>query len=368
MVLPSRTLFYFKIILFSCVFTPLSSWGQDPSFSQFYNVKSYLNPALVGLQDGTTLNMAFREHWVKLPGSFRTMYLAAEIRAPLVRSSVGFTFMQDVAGSTALKEQRGSFIFNYQGIRFPSSKLFPELRLCGAIEFGVNRQYIDFANLLFPDQLDPVFGISRPSAATAIVQDVYSFDLGGGSSWIGDMKIGKTLIHFLLGASFHNYSFVRGGQGLSNTDPKAVTPMRLTAHGAAEIPLQRIEDGNVKPRNFSLGMHWRVDLHGKFWNSSIGSFLIYERRIYAGLLYQNRFYSIDSKNTNNLDFVVGYKMPFSKDQTMDLAFGYGAYGTGLSMRAGGSYELTMIYNFANAVLFKDRGRNPNRFGKCWTFF
>ncbi len=368
MILQSQTCQFLKFAFYFLLITPLSSLAQDPSFAQFYNVRSYLNPALVGLQNGTTINAAFREHWVKLPGSFRTSYLAAEIRAPLVKSSVGFTFMQDVAGSTALKEQRGSFIFNYQGIQFPSTKLFPELRLHGGVEFGVNRQYIDFSNLLFPDQLDPVFGINRPTAATAIVQDVYSFDLGAGFSWIGDLSVGKNRVHFLLGACYHNYSFVRGGQGLSNTDPKAVTPTRLTAHGAAEIPLQRIADGQVRPRHFSLGMHWRVDLQGKFWNSSIGSFLIYERRIYAGLLYQNRFYSLDNKNTNNLDFVVGYKMIMSKDQTMDLAFGYGAFGTGLSMRAGGSYELTMIYNFSNAVLFPNRGRDPNRFNKCWTFF
>jgi type IX secretion system PorP/SprF family membrane protein len=368
MIFQSRNYFLLKIVGYFLFCTPLSSWAQDPSFAQFYNIRSYLNPALIGLQNGTTINAAFREHWVKLPGSFRTGYIAAEARVPLIKSSIGFTFMQDVAGSTALKEQRGSFIFNYQGIHFPRTKLFPDLRLYGAVEFGVNRQYIDFANLLFPDQLDPVFGISRPTAATAIVQDVYSFDIGAGSSWIGDLQIGKTLVHFLLGGSFHNYSFVRGGEGLSNTDPKAVTPLRFTAHGAAEIPLQRISDGQVRPRHFSLGMHWRVDAQGRFWNSSIGSFLIYERRVYAGLLYQNRFYTIDNKNTNNLDFVVGYKMAMGKDQTMDLAFGYGAFGTGLSMRAGGSYELTMNYNFSNAFLFKDKGRDPNRFNKCWTFF
>ena len=93
----------------------LGLWGavyaQDPSFSQFYANKLYLNPAFAGSQPGLSVSMAYRSQWSYVPGGFKTYNIGVDIQEPLLSSTFGFIALQDQEGAGALKTLHTGFIY-----------------------------------------------------------------------------------------------------------------------------------------------------------------------------------------------------------------------------------------------------------------
>lgn len=352
--------------LFLSIF--LSKFGivaaQDPSFSQFYAVRSYLNPAMVGIQPGTSVNLAYRNQWFQIPGGFETFYGSVEFQEPNLNSAFGFSVFHDAEGQASLVTQRVAFNYNYF--------LTPNIQI--GLEPSVTRKYLDWDKFIFPDQLDPVFGVSQTSVAVPILDRVYSFDLGTGMTYRGDLKNNGRYIIGVAGRHLWPWR----EESLQNL--KAQTPMRLTLHGGVELPLTQHNMGDVRARHLTLLPSFKFDWHKPFQVLTLGCYVLYEKSVYLGVFNQHRYF-LDEKNTNALSFVAGYKFPFGYKQVVDVGINYDANGTGLSLRSGGVVEMTMNVNFTNATIFPQgnfarrkkgfinrRNRGSKRVMDCRSFF
>lgn len=60
-------------VFFTFCFITISTWGQDPHFSNFNNNKLYYNPAYTGIDYGMRLNLAYRRHWPNILSKFQTI-------------------------------------------------------------------------------------------------------------------------------------------------------------------------------------------------------------------------------------------------------------------------------------------------------
>jgi type IX secretion system PorP/SprF family membrane protein len=325
--------------------------AQDPSFSQFYSVKSYLNPAMVGINSGVSINMAYRDQWFQIPGGYQTFYGAVELQEPVLNSAFGFSLFHDAEGQASLVTQRAAFFYNY----------FVTPNLTIGITPSVTRKYLDWGKFIFPDQLDPIFGVSQTSVAIPVLDRVYMFDMGVGAAYRGDLG-GKYEGRYVLGAAA-NHLWPWRNESLLND--AAMTPTRISIHGGIELPIVRHYTGDTRARRLTWVPSFKYDYHSPFQILTMGAHIVYEESVYAGFFNQHRFF-IDGKNTNALSFLLGYKFPVGRGQLIDLGINYDANGTGLSLRSGGVFEVTMNVNFEDAVLFSQGGFASRRGGGSWS--
>ena len=71
-------------IILVWIFSPIYCFSQDPSFSQFYNAKSYLNPATIGIEEGLSIAANSRLQWLAIDRGFLSNYVSFEKREPLL--------------------------------------------------------------------------------------------------------------------------------------------------------------------------------------------------------------------------------------------------------------------------------------------
>ena len=99
-------------VLYVTVFLYFAN-GQDPTFSQFYANKIYLNPAFAGSQQGLTLATSYRSQWSYVPGGFTTYAVSADIQEPYLNSSFGFLALQDTEGEGLLTTTTAGLVYGY---------------------------------------------------------------------------------------------------------------------------------------------------------------------------------------------------------------------------------------------------------------
>ena len=96
------------ILLFSTL-----SFSQDPSFSQFYANRIYLNPAFTGLDNGVSVGAVSRLQWLSADRGFRTYGMSFEIRRPFINSGFGIQLFQDEEGIGELKNTSVGLSYAY---------------------------------------------------------------------------------------------------------------------------------------------------------------------------------------------------------------------------------------------------------------
>ena len=79
--------------------------GQDPSFSQIDNTRSYSHPSQITLRQGLELEMAHRIHWNNIYGNFTTSFLNAFMQPKRLHMGYGISIMQDKEGAGRLTTQ-----------------------------------------------------------------------------------------------------------------------------------------------------------------------------------------------------------------------------------------------------------------------
>ncbi len=332
----------------------LHAYCQDPTFTQFHNVRAYLNPALVGIQHGVSANVAYRNQWMQIPGAFQTVYAAVEVQEPYLKSGLGFSMLQDVAGQAAMVTQQFAFLYNY----FVS----PNLHI--GLMPNVTRKYFDDKTYIFSGQLDPVFG-NVGTLPPPVLEQIYTFDVGTGASYRGDFT-GNLKGRYMIGVAA-NHLWPWRNESLQNLVSKP--PMRISVHGGVELPIVNFFDGDVKPRKLTCLPSFKYEWQQNMYQFAIGCQLIYQSTAYAGFYHQNsgRFNGL---NTNAFCFLAGFKTPLSKSQTLDIGINYDVNGTGISLQSGGVLEMTANMNFSAAHLFSGRGARGSgkNILKCESFF
>ncbi|MEM6725119.1 MAG: PorP/SprF family type IX secretion system membrane protein [Bacteroidota bacterium] len=330
-----RKIYTLALFLIGC-------WGavqaQDPSFSQFYANKLYLNPAFAGSQPGLTLSMAYRSQWSYVPGGFKTYSLGVDIQEPLLSSTFGFFAMQDQEGAGALKTLHSGFIYGYI-IR--ASKNF---NIHMAVKTSYNEKSVDWSKLTFTDQLDPVYGVIRPTTAVPIVERKQYVDFDAGLVARFSAKIGKLETNNNIGFAVHHLAEPDESLQLLGT----TVPRRYTFHAGSMLPINYWTSSDK--RIFYISPNIKFDYQNNIKVLTYGFYAL-SSPFYVGLFYQNQQPAIDLNNTNALIVVAGLEGNLSKVSTYTIGYSFDANMTGLSTTARGVHELTFRMNFQAATFF-----------------
>lgn len=91
----------------------LDSYGQDPTFSQFYANPLYLAPSFTGATEEYRLGINYRNQWPAVPGVFHTYSISFDKAMPNFNSGFGILATYDVAGSGDLSTTNIGLLYSY---------------------------------------------------------------------------------------------------------------------------------------------------------------------------------------------------------------------------------------------------------------
>ncbi len=363
-------------ILTTLLFLGWMLQAQDPSFSQFYANRIYLNPALTGLEQGVSFAGVYRQQWKNVDSGFKTYLATIEIQEPFIRSGFGLSLYQDVQGLMQLKTSS-------VGLSYAYTLPMNEHNVHIGMQALWYQRSVDWSKLIFSDQLDPVFGDIYPTTALPGADKVSYADFNVGAIWRFDasFRLGKKNLRNTrnsLGLSLHHVPYIfkntNGNESLQSLNTR--TTPRLTLHAGSIIPMILLAGGK---QNISFSPNIKYDLQGRELGNfkenlqvvTYGCYVLYEG-IYFGAFYQNKFLISKFKHTNALILTMGAHIDSGRKQKNKyfIGFSYDANTTGVGTQAGGVYELAFRVTFSEApTLFGSAGKPSSKKSlDCYHFY
>ncbi|MBK9793491.1 MAG: PorP/SprF family type IX secretion system membrane protein [Sphingobacteriales bacterium] len=342
------------IISLVLIFTAITlSKAQDPTFAQFYQFRTYLNPAATGSEKGLNVAMIYKNQWNYVPGGFNTYGMSVDVQSARISSGVGITAYRDVEAKTL---QTNYISASYAYIARISKNINLHIGVNGAF---VNKS-LDRSRLIFTDQLDPEVGVVPGGSSTNIVlRKVNMFDLDAGILLRFRYDIHKHPVHNSLGFAVHHLT--RPDESFENISTRI--PMRFTVTYGAMFPVSR---GKYKRNiDFYVSPVFKFDFMEKLRVYNTGMFATF-KPVYAGVMYQLNKFSDNS--THGLIFVGGIDWDLGQDNFMTLNVGY-SYQldfTGVTSKSRGQHEVTMRMNFNNVAIFSPKKKKGKKVD-CYDF-
>lgn len=338
----------FTVLLGTFWATTSTLQAQDVSFSQFYASSSYLNPALTAMRSGVTAHMSYRNQWFGLPANkgFETSYASVETEIPFL-FGLGLSFQSDKAGVFDFKTNAARLSFS-KSLALSKNT---ELHVGGST--GWIQRSVDWTKLVFSDQLDPIYGITRTTNYNNFdISPVNSTDLALGLAlrwnWAIPTKYSTYDSRHLLGFALnHPWYQDESLQRLDSVD----VPTRFTVHYGTEI------NTNLYFNNHRNKVTWspniKFEKQGKLEVLTAGVFVLAEP-VYIGAFYQNQTTNLFSfNNTTTLIFNAGIVVPLRRETVMNLGLSYDMHLSGFSISSNrsGTIELTATFNFGDVGPF-----------------
>jgi len=322
---------------------PLFGNAQDPQFSQFYAAPLYLNPAFTGNTMQGRVAANYRKQWLKVPGAFTSSTVSYDQFLNKYNSGVGVVFLNDNAGSGALRINSIGGLYSY---------VFHISRSIG-IRAGMRASYtsreIDIFRLKFADQIirdDPFFTIETFDRASSRY-----VDFGAGAIlFTNNYWAGFSLDHL----NRPNESF------LQQEDTR--TPIKFTVQGGYKYVLAKDPKGR-SVRDVTLVAIYKGQ---QDWDQvDLGAYYKY-KIILGGLWYRGipglKGFKPGYSNNDALVVMLGLQI----QDYFHVGYSYDATISKLGLASQGSHEMSLIYEFAQPE-YKRSGKKQNFMVPCTKF-
>ena len=280
-------------------------YGQDPTFSQFYANRLYLNPAFAGTAKCPRLTLNYRNQWPGIDNSFITYTASFDQQVDAINGGFGVQLLTDRAGEGVLRTTSASFMYSYQ---IPVTRKFS---IRAGLQGTAVQKSIDVSNLRFGDMIDARRGFIYQSQEQINSDNVlypdFSFGLLGFSK--------KTFFGFAI------HHITNPNEGIIDF---SLLPRRYTGHFGAVLPMGiRNEDMTWSPNVIYQSQGGSSELNLGLYLSKGPVVLGVWNRI------GDSFIGLIGMQTDE------YKIGYSYDLTTNL----------LSDKSSGSHEISFSYTF-----------------------
>jgi|GEM_PF-1215609 len=314
--------------------------AQDFSYSQYMLNPALINPAQTGAQHGTLIGIHHRNQWTGVPDGFTNTTININQSFPAWRMGLGLIANQSKEGAGSLTYTN---ICTGIGYYAPFNDY---IAIVGGLRGGWHHQSIDWSQLEFSDQFNPVQGnVGNSQAITPDALNRSSYFVDGGLLLSGEIpKSGSQypVFTFQIGGSVKylaspNVSFIGGEQ--------STLPLQITAHAHINVPVVIDNDYYL---NFEP--HIRINKQANLTSFNYGV-LLKRYNFQIGTFYENRtplFY--ETINTNAYIFLASYDF-YSKsiDTDYEIQLSYEFNGGGLGTRTIGTVEASIAILFNSGI-------------------
>lgn len=166
----------FLIGLFALLFTQ-NAVSQDYNFSQFWENRTYYNPAYAGLNEGEINNLlTYRKLWPNFEGNFSTIYFSSDLKT-YNNYGFGLNFIHSDEGGGFIKATTLGLSYSWRGYFNKEKGTYFQLGIKGSY----NHEKLNYNKYIFSGQLDPIYGAIYPQPDLEGInqkQNYWDFGLG----------------------------------------------------------------------------------------------------------------------------------------------------------------------------------------------
>ncbi len=298
-----------KLLFITALLVSSTSFGQDPTFTQFYANPLYLNPALAGSYGCSRFASNYRNEWPNLSGNYVTTSASWDSYFSNISGGIGILVTNDQQGQGTIKTSMLGLIYSYH------LKLGRRWKLQVGARAAWIQKSLDWDKLTFGDMIDPRRGFIYSTG------DVPR----GGSRGFFDASSGFVFFNknFFAGAAFHhmvpmNESMIVG---------ESILPMRTTVHMGAEI---KIGGKSKYSSKTSIMPNIIYQNQNGFQELNIGTYFKYSA-FTMGVWYRNKDAFIITMGINTGRFKLGYSYDVTVSKLNNIV-------------SGGSHEISLGIN------------------------
>lgn len=167
-----RSLVPFLLVLLFFV----TAKAQDPHFSQYLSVPTYLNPAFAGYDGCSRFITSYRNQWPGFVsgGNYQTVQASYDQYVRPMRGGVAVNFQYDNSANT-LEAYAASAVYS------PGFLLFKgKLMVSPALELGWRHNAMNWEKLTFGDMIDPRYGFVYQTQEVMPTKGNHFFDASAG--------------------------------------------------------------------------------------------------------------------------------------------------------------------------------------------
>jgi type IX secretion system PorP/SprF family membrane protein len=284
-------------------------YGQDPTFSQFYANRLYLNPAFAGTAKCPRLTLNYRNQWPGIDNSFVTYAASYDKQVDAINGGLGVQIMTDRAGEGVLRSTSAAFMYSYQ---FQVNRKFS---IRAGFQATAVQKSIDVSNLRFGDMIDARRGFVYQSQEQINNDRVFYPDFS-----FGLLGFSKKLY---FGIAAHHLT--APDEGFIDL---AVLERRFTAHFGAMLPFGFRNDD----------MAWSPNIifqrQGPFQELNVGAY------VSKGPIVLGLWGRMGNNNSDAMISMLGIETDDFK-----IGYSYDVTISALNGRTGGSHEISLSYTF-----------------------
>jgi len=312
-----------KYILVILIFSGcLTSYGQDPQFTQFYAAPLYMSPSFAGGNGGTRLTLNFRDQWPKLAGDYVTYAFSVDHYLSKHNSGIGLLLLRDEAAGGLVNTTDVGLNYNY------NFSINRKWKLCPGIQAYYYNKSIDYNRLVFSDQIsrDNISSVSIEMERLTTLKPVSHLDITTSLLAYSDrIWAGFTIDHLLV-----------INKSLKNEE--GYLPLRLSIYGGGKYYISgrirnKSEESVTGAFNFiSQGPYKYIDL-GAYYTRTPMQF---------GLWYRGIPVFSDNPNIGAITLQFGYKI-----NSITVGYSYDYTMSKLMTKTGGAHEISFAYEMVN---------------------
>ncbi len=329
----------------------LPALAQDPDFSQFYNQPMYVNPAFTGLNEGIRIGSLYRNLWSRIPGTFNTFNLSAEMQALPVNSGFGLIANNDVEGEGELHSTELGGLYSYRILVDPRNFVIQ-----AGVQTSVISQSINWNKLVFSDMLDPTKGLIYPTAAPEPPQSSKAFlDVDAGALARFNLRKKRRAPWATGTFGFAVHHITQPDQSLMGMYSRL--PYKVSVHAGLVIPY-RVAGSNTKN---VIAPAFLYEKQAQFQEFLLGCNVMKEP-FYAGVFYRDRNVPILNQNTDALIADLGFVFKHSKTEEFRFGYSYDVTINDLRGSSPGTHEVSL-----SMVLLQKEHKPGKKRQDCFSF-
>jgi type IX secretion system PorP/SprF family membrane protein len=313
------------LLILSLIFST-DTFGQDPTFSQFYANALYLSPSFAGATAEYRLGINYRDQWPSIPGKFRTYSISFDKAMPNFNSGIGVLATYDVAGSGDMSTTNIGLLYSYD---FNINK---EWHIRPGVNFKFYYQGLDIYKLIFNSQI-------TGSGTTAQVSPP-PFDN------VADVDFATSALVYneRVWAGFSLDHLLKPRTSFYGND--AFIPVKFNFYGGVQI-LNKSRLRQKMQEVMSVALNFQKQ--GKFYQSDVGLYY-YKDPLIFGLWYRG----IPFATSQAGDAIIG--LVGIKTEQLHIGYSYDFTISNLIGNTAGAHEISLIYEFNNLSLGQQRKR------------
>jgi len=296
------------------------SFGQDPTFSQFYANALYLSPSFAGATPEYRFALNYRNQWPAVPGVFHTYSISFDKAMPNFNSGFGILATYDVAGSGNLSTTNIGLLYSYD---FNINKTWH-------VRPGINFKFyylgLDINKLIFNSQITG--SGTSPAVTPPPFDNVADVDFASSALVYNERTwAGFTFDHLLTPkTSFYG--------------DDATVPVKFNFYGGTQI-LKKTRLRQKMQDILSIAINFQKQ--GKFYQSDLGLYY-YKDPLIFGLWYRG----IPFATSQAGDAIIG--LVGIKTNQLHIGYSYDFTISNLISSTGGAHEISLVYEFNNLTI------------------